>query len=195
MTTDHTNDDGSGGSEERDAEARNYGNDETPEAPPAREPGDLVADIMHALSSTPDDHTLGEVKVIGASGPPRYLSTAVAEWCRAQEGQPTEPPPLPAGWHWLPKLQGYAKTLDEEDSDWVRVYLEGEDVVAEVQADENQRIEVPADVLRHLLGLTPPAADVRAAIAIWQREKDRRGWCDFADLDAAIALLTGQGAP
>jgi hypothetical protein len=65
----------------------------TPAPRPPRDESVLVADIMHALSATPDDHTLGEVKVIGASGPPRYLSSAVAEWCRTQEHAPSPAPP------------------------------------------------------------------------------------------------------
>lgn len=164
MTTDHTN-------------------DETPEAPPAREP-DICDFCVEDEYSGPNPWCVHRKK--GPRIDPPSL--------------PTEPPILPHGWTSERSVHGAipedipCTCYDGFDGDYVTVMDDGR-----VHAD------AMVDDLRRILGLTAPAADVRAALAVLEEALKRQSMSTLnyaTDVSAlrcaiteALRLLTGKGAP
>jgi hypothetical protein len=162
MTTDHTNDDGYGGSEDRDAEARNYGNDETPEAPPAREPGWYwVRLIQGDEDGKPGPWAPHHVHAVVPGAVQRI--SVLHEWGPRIDppGQPTEPPPLPDGWTKIRVDDDtHPCSIYSSEDHSVECYDDGDVLFAGDCTPFAKATELHA-VLAHHLGLTAPVADVR----------------------------------
>lgn len=143
----------------------------TPEAPPAREPGWYWAKLID--NPTHWRAVFFDADVVCSAWTWPMPTSGVVEWGPRIDppGQPAELPPLPDGWRW--EHDRYVKDR------WViRMTRDGEVRVQE----GGWCIDAPAAVLRHLLGLTAPAADVRAL----ERPKLYQGSCWCSDCEGAL---------
>lgn len=161
--------------------------DETPEAPPAREPLealDRIAELVQQqLVHDPNNARLLAIEALAlgiASKGPRI----------DPPGQPTEPPPLPELRELFEEAFGlyYDAACSEDYGRTSRLI------------DDATKAQVRA--MAALLGLTAPAADVRVLLEEALKRQSMSTLNYATDVSAlrcaiteALALLTGKGAP
>lgn len=161
----------------------------TPEAPPAREPLVALDCIANLVQQALEDHP-GDARLLRIEA----IALGIADKLDPPDAKPPELPALPDNWakddSSPPGVTSYRALVG---FGFVDIYSDGT-----VRQERNVTVTELHAVLSHHLGLTAPAADVRALEALadsWVRQDDTESQlmtlCALQLRDA----LTGKGAP